>query len=52
MTAMSQEPMVNEEIIARQPSKAEAIIRLLMARIAKKSRRIAKLERLPLHHGA
>ena len=41
---MSQEPLVTEELIARQSPEAQAIIRLLLARIAEQDRRIAALE--------
>jgi transposase len=44
MTGMSQEPLVNEEIISRQPPEAQAIIRWLLARIAEQDRRITVLE--------
>jgi len=39
------EPVVTEEIIARQPPEAQAIIRLLLARIAELEARIEELER-------
>jgi transposase len=41
---MSQEPLVTEDLIARQTPEAQAIIRLLLARIAEQDRRIAALE--------
>jgi transposase len=41
---MSHEPLVTEESIARQSPEAQAIIRLLVARIAAQDRRIAALE--------
>src|SRR4051812_26667787 len=41
---MSHEPLVTEEAIARQPPEAQAIIRVLLARIAVQDRRIAALE--------
>lgn len=41
---MSQEPLVTEEVIARQPPEAQAIIRMLLARIAEQDLRIAALE--------
>src|SRR6516165_2216833 len=41
---MSQELLVTEDLIARQPPEAQAIIRLLLARIAEQDRRIAALE--------
>lgn len=41
---MSPEPLVTEEVIARQTPEAQAIIRLLLARIAKQDRRISVLE--------
>lgn len=41
---MSQEPLVTEDLIARQPPEAQAIIRLLLARIAVLDARVAELE--------
>jgi len=41
---MSQELLVTEDLIARQPPEAQAIIRLLLARIAEQDRRISALE--------
>jgi transposase len=41
---MSQEVLVTEDVIARQTPEAQAIIRLLLARIAEQDRRIAALE--------
>jgi transposase len=41
---MSQEPLVTEDVIARQPPEAQAIIRMLLARINEQDRRIAALE--------
>ncbi len=41
---MSHEPLVTEEMIARQSPEAQAIIRLLLARIAEQDRQIAALE--------
>src|SRR6266478_9384983 len=41
---MSQEPLVTEELIARQPPEAQAIIRLLLARIAELELRLTDLE--------
>jgi transposase len=41
---MSQELLVTEDMIARQPPEAQAIIRLLLARIAEQDRRITALE--------
>src|SRR5215218_1856963 len=41
---MSQNLLVTEDLIARQPPEAQAIIRLLLARIAEQDRRIAQLE--------
>jgi transposase len=41
---MSQDLLVTEDMIARQPPEAQAIIRLLLARIAEQDRRIAALE--------
>jgi transposase len=41
---MSQEPLVTEEMIARQPPEAQFIIRLLLARIAEQDQRLAALE--------
>ena len=41
---MSQELLVTEDLIARQPPEAQAIIRLLLARIAEQDRRITALE--------
>lgn len=41
---MSQEPLVTEERIARQPPEAQAVIRLLLARIAVLDARVAALE--------
>ena len=37
-------PEITEEMIARQPAEAQAIIRLLLAHIAQQDRRIAELE--------
>lgn len=41
---MSQELLVTEDVIARQPPEAQAIIRLLLARIAELDARVAELE--------
>ena len=41
---MSQEPLVTKEVIARQPSEVQAIIRTLVARIAELDARLAELE--------
>jgi hypothetical protein len=41
---MSQAVLVTEDLIGRQSPKAQAIIRLLLARIAEQDRRIAALE--------
>jgi len=41
---MSQEPLVTEDVIARQTPEAQAIIRLLLARIAELEARTAQLE--------
>ena len=41
---MSREPLVTEEVIARQPPEAQAIIRMLLARIAELDARVADLE--------
>jgi transposase len=41
---MSQTALVTEDLIARQPPEAQAVIRLLLARIAEQDRRIAELE--------
>src|SRR5882724_2875462 len=41
---MSQELLVTEDVIARQTPEAQAIIRLLLARIAEQDRRIVALE--------
>jgi transposase len=41
---MSQEPLVTEDVIARQPPEAQAIIRLLLARIAQLEARVDELE--------
>src|SRR5882724_10379076 len=41
---MSPEPLVTEELISRQSPEAQAIIRLLLARIAEQDRRITALE--------
>ena len=41
---MSQEPLVTEDLIARQPPEAQAIIRLLLARIAELDARVSELE--------
>jgi transposase len=41
---MSQEPLVTEDLIARQPPEAQAIIRLLLARIAELDARVLELE--------
>src|SRR6516165_8771083 len=41
---MSPDTLVTEETIARQPPEAQAIIRILLARIAEQDRRIAALE--------
>jgi len=41
---MSPEPLVTEEVIARQTPEAQAIIRLLLARIAELEGRLAELE--------
>ncbi len=41
---MSHEALVTEEVLSRQTAEAQAIIRLLLARIAEQDRRIANLE--------
>lgn len=41
---MSQAPLLTEEVLARQPPEAQAIIRALLVRIAEQDRRIAVLE--------
>lgn len=41
---MSQEPLVTEDLIARQPPEAQAIIRLLLARIEVLDARVSELE--------
>jgi transposase len=41
---MSQESLVREDLIARQPPEAQAIIRLLLARIAELDARVSELE--------
>jgi transposase len=41
---VSQEPLVTEELIARQPPEAQAIIRVLLARIAELDSRVVELE--------
>jgi transposase len=41
---MLQELLVTEELIARQPPEAQAIIRLLLARIRELEARLAELE--------
>jgi transposase len=41
---MSQDLLVTEDMIARQSPEAQAIIRLLLARIAEQDQRIATLE--------
>jgi transposase len=41
---MSQGPLVTEDMIARQPPEAQAIIRLLLARIAELDARVSELE--------
>src|SRR5688572_16474566 len=41
---MSQAPLVTEDVIARQTPEAQAIIRLLLARMLEQERRIAALE--------
>jgi len=41
---MSSEPLVSEELIARQTPEAQAIIRLLLARIAELDARVSELE--------
>jgi transposase len=41
---MSQEPLVTEDVIARQTPEAQAIIRLLLARIAQLEARVSELE--------
>jgi transposase len=41
---MSHEPLVTEEMIARQSPEGQAIIRHLLARIAEQDQRIAALE--------
>ena len=41
---MSQALLVTEDLLARQPPEAQAIIRMLLARIAEQDRRIAALE--------
>lgn len=41
---MSQESLVTEDLILRQPPEAQAIIRLLLARIAEQDQRITALE--------
>lgn len=45
MMGMSQEPLVTEEMIARQPPEAQVIIRLLLAKIAELEARINKTPR-------
>src|SRR4030066_17720 len=42
---MGMEAIVTEEILARQPPEAQAIIRLLLARIAELEARIEELQR-------
>ena len=42
---MSQEPLVTEEMIARQPPEAQAIIRLLLAKLAELEARLNKSPR-------
>lgn len=42
---MSQQPLITEELIARQPPEAQAIIRLLLARIEELEARIVKTPR-------
>lgn len=42
---MSQEPLVTEELIARQPPESQAIIRLLLAKIAELEARLGKTPR-------
>lgn len=42
---MSQEPLVTEELIARQPPEAQVIIRLLLAKIAELEARLSKTPR-------
>src|SRR3990172_8734242 len=42
---MGMEPVVTEEVIARQPPEAQAIIRLLLAKIAELEARIEELQR-------
>lgn len=42
--SMSQELLITEEVIARQPAAAQAIIRLLLERIAEQDQRIIALE--------
>lgn len=42
---MSQEPLVTEELIARQPPEAQAIIRILLAKIAELEARLNKTPR-------
>lgn len=41
---MLQKPLVTEDLIARQPPEAQAIIRLLLARIAELDARVSELE--------
>ncbi len=41
---MSFEPLVTEEMIARQPPEAQTLLRLLLTRLAEQDRRIAALE--------
>src|SRR5260370_19541896 len=41
---MSQAPLITEDVLARQPPEAQAIIRALLVRIAEQDRRIAALE--------
>jgi transposase len=44
ITDMSREQLVTEDAISRQPPEAQAIIRLLLARIDQQDRRIAELD--------
>jgi transposase len=44
-SGMSQEPLVTEELIARQPPESQAIIRLLLAKIAELEARLNKTPR-------
>ena len=44
---MSREPLISEELIARQPPEAQAIIRILLAKIAELEGEIAALKKSP-----